>query len=307
MKTEHDFLRRYLLGQVSESAREHIDEQLMTDAAFQEELRAEERELADEYAAGLLPAADKESYETTFLAHRSRKQQVRFARALRKYVYTHSESRALLGSDWAALVSFVRSRRPVFRLAFAAATIVLVVGFAFFLFQFITLQRQLRATSAEHASALEAQRNLTQTLTEERKQNENLQGQLAKSKKTENSRDSTAGPLSFAAFVLQPGAVRDAGSMQRIALSRGATAARLELVLENAGYTNYDALLQSPDGTQVWSQKGLREVESGSGAIVVLLVSRDALRPGDYLLKLNGTTASGGSEAVATYYFRVPR
>jgi hypothetical protein len=302
----HDLLRRYLLGQVSESTRERIDEQLMTDAALMEELRAEEEELADEYAADLLSAADKEGFETTFLAHPTRQQQVRFARAFRKYTQSHSESHSHFRSDWAALLSFLRSRQRVFQLAFGAASAVVVVGFVLLLFQVITLQRQLRTAGGDRASAIEAQKDLARTLAEQRKQNENLQDQLANSKRTDSGRGQTAGPLSFRSFSLMPGVVRDAGSLQRVELSPDSVAARLELVLENSGYTSYDASLQSPDGSQIWSQKGLREVKSGSGPTVVLLVSRDVFKPGDYLLKLNGV-AGGRSEPVGTYYFRVPK
>jgi CHAT domain-containing protein len=79
-------LRRYLLGLLPEGAAlRELEERLLDDADFQEETVRAESALIDEYVMGALPADEIAAFEGHFLAHPTRREQLRLARALRAY------------------------------------------------------------------------------------------------------------------------------------------------------------------------------------------------------------------------------
>ncbi|MET0624250.1 MAG: hypothetical protein ABW250_14800 [Pyrinomonadaceae bacterium] len=81
----HDEIRRYLLGILSEEAGQGVEERLMTEEAFLEELTLVEGELIDDYAAGLLGAEEHAGFERHFLSTEARRAQLRLTRGLRRY------------------------------------------------------------------------------------------------------------------------------------------------------------------------------------------------------------------------------
>lgn len=86
-------LRRYLLGQLANSARDDVEQNILVNEELFAELLIVEDELTDEYIDGRLSQADRGNFESHFLATPERQQNLRFARALKRYVTTHSDRR----------------------------------------------------------------------------------------------------------------------------------------------------------------------------------------------------------------------
>lgn len=84
-------LRQYLLGDLTEEARRRVEQRLLTEPDFLEELLAGEEELVDEYVGDELSGDERLKFEQHFLCTTERRQQLSFARALSRYV---SESEA---------------------------------------------------------------------------------------------------------------------------------------------------------------------------------------------------------------------
>jgi hypothetical protein len=82
---EHAKVRRYLLGQLTNEERGELEQRLFQDAELYEELEIAEAELCDAYAAGKIREADRPAFEELFLNNPDRKDNLRFARALRRY------------------------------------------------------------------------------------------------------------------------------------------------------------------------------------------------------------------------------
>jgi anti-sigma-K factor RskA len=80
-----DEIRRYLLGTLPEESRRGVEERLMTEEAFLEELTLAEGELIDDYAAGRLSEEERAVFERHFLSTEGRRAQLRFTRALGRY------------------------------------------------------------------------------------------------------------------------------------------------------------------------------------------------------------------------------
>jgi anti-sigma-K factor RskA len=80
-----DEIRRYLLGTLSEESRRGVEERLMTEEAFLEELTLAEGELVDDYVAGRLSPDERAAFERHFLSTEERRAQLRFTRAVGRY------------------------------------------------------------------------------------------------------------------------------------------------------------------------------------------------------------------------------
>jgi hypothetical protein len=81
-----DEIRKYLLGTLSEESCRGVEERLMTEEAFLEELTLAEGELIDDYVDGRLDKEERAGFERHFLSTEERREQLRFTRALRRYV-----------------------------------------------------------------------------------------------------------------------------------------------------------------------------------------------------------------------------
>ena len=122
-------IRRYLLGRLSDGAGEELEQNILTNTELFEELLVVEDELIDEYLAGKLDQDERASFEQHFLATPERHEQLRFARALNRYVTVASQREAAAGSFWTGSKS-----RPafLFRMAAAVAVVALITGMVWF-------------------------------------------------------------------------------------------------------------------------------------------------------------------------------
>jgi anti-sigma-K factor RskA len=92
-------LRQYLLGDFTEEARRRVEQRLMTEPDFLEELLAGEEELIDEYVVGELSGDEQQKFEQHFLCTAERRRQLSVARALRRYVSESADSKAVAEHD----------------------------------------------------------------------------------------------------------------------------------------------------------------------------------------------------------------
>src|ERR687886_587977 len=85
-------LRQYLLGDLSGEARQRVEQRLLTEPDFLDELLLGEEELIDDYVRENLPDDDRLKFERHFLSTPERRRQLSFARALGRYVSNAAES-----------------------------------------------------------------------------------------------------------------------------------------------------------------------------------------------------------------------
>src|SRR5918911_3475812 len=85
-------LRQYLLGDLSGEAQQRVEQRLLTEPDFLDELLLGEEELIDDYVRENLPDDDRLKFERHFLSTPERRRQLSFARALGRYVSNAAES-----------------------------------------------------------------------------------------------------------------------------------------------------------------------------------------------------------------------
>jgi anti-sigma-K factor RskA len=116
-------IRRYLLGQLTDGAREEFEREFLVDEELFEELLVVEDELNDEYLAGELASDERLQFEHHFLAAPERQEKLRFARVLNRYVTARQkETSGGKGSpvSWSSTI--------LYRVAAALAVIVVIAG-----------------------------------------------------------------------------------------------------------------------------------------------------------------------------------
>lgn len=129
-------IREYLLGKSPSEDSAFVEEQLVGDEEFYQQLLVVEDELFDQYLAGRLPDEEKELFETYFLAAPERREKLRFTRNLKKYVKRAE-------ADPAPVVNYVTPppkkfsfwSNPILSYSLAAAAVVIVAVVSFTTYQ----------------------------------------------------------------------------------------------------------------------------------------------------------------------------
>jgi hypothetical protein len=85
-------VRQYLLGQAADFEQHQIEDALLLDDDARRQIAIVEDELIDEYLAGELTSDERSRFESHFLAHESRRRNLRFSQALHLYIKEHPEA-----------------------------------------------------------------------------------------------------------------------------------------------------------------------------------------------------------------------
>ncbi|MBI3653007.1 MAG: hypothetical protein HY231_18430 [Acidobacteria bacterium] len=198
-------------------------------------------------------------------------------------------------------------------LAMAAATVVLLLGCSWLIFESVRLRNQLGQAEAarlqkanEAAAQIAAQRSQNQQLANdlerERLEREQLEQELAQEKARHEKAASASGGFGvLAAFLLSAGLVRDAQGAKRLVIPASAQQVRLQLKLRRTvDYPSYRAALKTIDGVAL-----VQTAARKSGKAVVVNFSSRQLQVGDYRLTLSGINTTGSVEEIDSYYFSV--
>ena len=276
---ENGTLKEYLLGQLTPERRAPLEERLLADAAFHDELSIAEDELIDRYLAGELAAADQQGFETHFLLAPERHKKLRFARALRRYVAAETDApggalapaapagpREVAAAEEQTpgdtaprprgpgkqnLFRLFFARRPAFAFSAAASLLLAVVAVSWVAFDG-PARREFRNPYA---------------------------------------------------VTLTPGLTRGSGEPARIQIPTEADALRLRLELPATEHESYRAALLTAERTEVWAADELRPAP-GAAAIDVD-VPASVIKPGDYQIMVSGRAGDARLEDVSRYTFRI--
>ena len=90
---DHDITRRYLLGQLTDDEEQKLEERLLSEDDFFQEVELTKDELAQEYASGELTAKERKWLQENFLASAEGKQRHEFAKTFDHYVRNHRAQR----------------------------------------------------------------------------------------------------------------------------------------------------------------------------------------------------------------------
>jgi hypothetical protein len=99
--------------------------------------------------------------------------------------------------------------------------------------------------------------------------------------------------------------VRGGGNGNRLVIGSGTSQVRLTIYVGRVEYNKYTVHISSPEGRVVYTKSGLRPHDKSAKSTVTVQIAAGLLSRGDYLVKVEGLTSTGGSESVADYSFHV--
>jgi hypothetical protein len=294
-------MRRYLLGDTSQEERSSLEDQYFADADMFEELVAAEHDLIDSYVRGGLKESEKQRFELRYGKSPHRRARVDFASALSQVSRqaAFAEKASLRETVWA----FSLGKRPLLRLAFAVAALVLVAGGSW-----LTVQNQ--RLRVELQQALAGQAELRRQEDALRRQVGSLEGN-PQGQAQDNRESSEIAKLETLVpeltVTLTSGMARSVGGRQNtLILPPAESGVRLQLVLDQDEYAIYEAVIRTAEGMEIRRVEELKSQQADHGRAVVLRLPSKLIRPGDYIVTLNGSNGEGTEEAEA-YSLRVVR
>jgi hypothetical protein len=270
---DQESLLQYLLGSLPPVERTALEERLLTDNDFYEELLIAEDELIDQYCRDEQSPTDRQLFETHFLLTPERQQKVRFARSFKTYLNRANEAEANASSreepssvnDGKLERRNAKSKgwffptlgqKPILAYSLAAAFILVIA-----LVSWIALDRSKNPALQDGGKVL--------------------------------------------AVVLTPGLTRDGGEIKKISIPPGTATVTLQLEVPKADYTSYRAELLTTERTIIATNEGLHVETVSDKAVVAMPITRSLIERDDYYVGLAGKRADGSYENVASYVFRV--
>lgn len=286
-------LRRYLLGQASEEEQLALEQRLLSDQDYFDQLLRSEEELTDEYARGEMVSPDREKFEGHFLSSPERREGLAFAQALNRYLSTHKQ--------WIPARPGLFPRQPVFmEAALMAAVVVLVAALGLMLRTNTQLREQVEQNQSQRAQAEQRAAMLTRQMEQQQEQLNRLEQDLARLEPLIRQGDSD-----LLSLVLTPGLSRASDQIPTLNLAPGIHRVRLDLKIEDGSYRSYRAEVQTAEGEIVWSREGLQTRQTGHRQVVEVVLPAALLTRSDYLVMLTGITPTVASDKIGTYHFSV--
>ena len=279
---EQTRVRDYLLGHLDEGGRREIEERLMTDPDYLEEVLIVESELMEEYLDGVLPEGDREGFVRHVLATQSQGEKLTAAKALsmtaRVDAAANSPPKAKRSTrpfslkHWFSGLPRTKSRAA--KLSLAAVILVVIFG-----------------TVAAIRSLLNRGMSLEQEV-----QKLNAQQYM----------DNNAIFHGFIIGPLRSGIFRDE-EINQLVIPETERMVQARLRVGPGDYRSFQATLQTVEGKKVLSLSDLKEQRIDSERLVIVYLPTRILTPGDYHLSLSGLTQNGQPEYLGRYTFRILR
>jgi anti-sigma factor RsiW len=270
-----EVLIRYLLGELTEAERDHVEESYFANEKVNERLMMLEDAMLDAYVRGQLPLDVRDRCSRLAQASTEQRRRVEFAEALRRMVAQQVSSPGR--RTWRDVVREFWFQRPARQLALAAAGVVAIIAGSLIYYE-KTWRTHPPAQQSATTSPQPAIKHLAPT---------------------------PQPAIPVLAFTLSP-LERSGGKENRVAIPAGTYTIRLRLDLEDCGAQALRATIRTAEGAAVARLDGLRPQSIGSGACAVFLsLPSGRLRGNAYSVRLNRLAADGATELVGGYTFRV--
>ena len=315
-------IRRFLLGEMSETERSAFEEMFVADEDVFEQVRVGEDELVESYIRGTLTSVQKEKFERSFLTTERRRNRVEFTRTMLDKLagQTNADVKkteaAANASLWHSIADFFKT--PAFAYGAAFALLVLIFGGWFVRrnAEQDEIARQPESAPTVRTIQNGANENLPANGNIPVTSNENVPEKIPDNKNASPNANANAPDRnrnsdthkqptirSSPTLALFTGAVRAEGKTSELNLPEDAPGANLQLNLDSRDYKLYRVEIVNPDGIRVFQSNNLKAKNSK----IHLFIPARKLARGDYLVKLSALNPQRESESVADYALRVNR
>lgn len=302
---EETAIRSYLLGLASPEERKRVEERLLADSHYFNELERVEECLTDEYVRGEMQGIEREQFDRHFLKSVEHREGLEFAGLLERHFsepYVALRPSHPPASRW----------RKAMEIVFASAALALIVAIVLLFRQVSNLHAGAARLEQQRVAADARAQSLAAQLAEQGHLMATLKQDLAAQEKVLAAMpmDHTAGlsgTSDIAVLSLSPGLDRTGVKVRRVTIPAQAQILRLELIQEGVRYRRYRAQVETVEGDVIWTAGGLtpRPARDHRRRTISLLLPVALITHSEYLIKVAGITQSGGSENLGTYYLNI--
>jgi|SRR5215213_2007583 len=314
-------IARYLLGDLPEEQQVEIEDRAFADKEYLALVTAVENDLIDDYVRRELSQAERQKFESRFLASAERRKRVEFAKALARVPVALERTVISQPAQWTwrdSLYAFFVGLNPALKFAMVGGMLFFLMGGVWLFGETMRLRNQL----AQLQSQNQTQKNeLQQQVEAEHRRNEELNAQLAQEKQQREQSDESLRQFSetgdetspaprpvVASLILLPGLSRGGGEKAHLAMPDDSRLVRLQIGIDpDEPYKTFAVELRTAAGRQVWTRENLTARTRGRARAVSLTLPASVLKSGDYELRLSGRQEGGASEDIGFYYFNVKK
>ncbi len=311
MTESEQTIRRYLLGELSESERSALEEKYFTDPQVFDQVLKTESELVDDYARDQLSKETRERVEKYFMVHPSLAQRLKFATALTTRVdqSVARTEKPETESWWQGLLASLRGG-PTLKFSMVLVTMLILLGGVWFFVERGRRQREAQLQAVQEAQ-LQRGREQSQQAADERKREEELAAERERlARNSQEKPTPSPNPQSrFVSLALTVGGVRGGNNsqIQNLIIPPDTTQAHLLLNLKTNDFPTYSATLQTIAGKEIFRQSNVKPRRGTTGPSFTFIVPANKLASGDYVLTLRGVSSEGEVEDLSKSLFRVEK
>jgi len=312
----------YLLSNLSEEEKRKLEEQFFSDDAEFEEFEIAEDELIDLYVRNELSDDDRRRFEQTLQSSPRLNERLSFARLLVNKTKTTSPEISLRtpAKSNTSLWNWVLGNSPSGSFAgrlipLTALTLILIAAIVS-IAGWLSLRNTNRQLTAQRSKVETEKSNLEQQVQAQKLRTEQLASQLQAEIDQRQAQDKLIEGLqakikvndsSIAFLALLSGTVRGDANGNRLVIGPGTSLVRLKIYVGRVEYEKYTVSINTPEGRVVYTNRKLRPYDKSAKATVTVQIAATLLSRGDYIVKVEGLTPTGGSESVADYSFHVEK
>lgn len=317
---QNQVITQYLLGTLPEVESERLDELSVTSEEFAESLSASEKDLIDAYIQGELSGTILAQFESHYLATPVRRERVQFAEAFRIFASKQNLSADSSIREPANLdlqrnggrlstLSIFGGRYPALQWGLAIAAVIFIAVGAFLLVQNARLRQQMSLAQARRDELQQREMQLQKELEQQRTSNAAIEQELAQVRaeqaQLKNSGEPPRSETAIASFVLTP-QLRGVGQAKLVSIPVNTSRVTMRLNLEPNDYKTFAVvLLDQSSQLELWRSGKLKASSKGDAGTLDVTFSAGLLRSQGYALRVSGFSASGQSEVLSDYPFKV--
>lgn len=262
IERERLLIRQYLLGELDEHEREQLEQRVITNPAYKEQVLIAEEELLEEFVNGTLSPRELASF-TRMYSSPAQQRKVKIAQALNTYAAEHSPVVQPLGHrSWTrSLIDLFSIRNRFHQFSLAALILVLVVGGSILLYWLIA-----HVWRADYYALLELNQPTSEIL------------------QPDNS---------VVTVSLPPLVFRGTGEASNITVTKETQTVQLRLPDPSGGTASYEAILKNSENAEVFRLEDLRARQIDRHSVLVLQIPIRMLKPQNYVLEISEKRADG--------------
>ena len=272
METQKELIKQFLLGELNEERRQEVEERLLTDSEYRDEILMTEGELVEDYLTETLPPTDRENFEKHYLTAPRQERNVKLTRILLQGAQAAKPQPSSRANWLQTLSNFFWPRGQNMRFAIVSLAILAIVAT-------VVIFNAWRSA----------------------KQRSELQAEVVRLNTPENILPASN---TVPAVTLLPFTLRENGTLPRLAISPATEVVQLRVPAEANTYQSYNLEVSPIRGEQL-IQFEVNAQPTGN-TLIVQLPAR-ILKPNDYVLTVRGLKTDGVMEDVGEYDFRVVR